>query len=173
MTFPIPLLGVASALMLAAAGTDVWKRKIPNALNAALGLTGLWAQASSRGWMALVWGLTAGIVTLALLWVPWLKGRLGGGDVKMATAAAIWMGLFHLPAYLLLTAVAGGVVALASYLLSSRSIRREIAANLATAVAGAGLPEVPLKGGAGRVSVPFGVAVAMSGLANLWLGAGW
>jgi prepilin peptidase CpaA len=171
--FPVAHLGVATVLLLAAAGADTWKRKIPNAINAALGLTGLWAQASERGWVAMAYGLVAGLLTVALLWVPWLKGRLGGGDVKMAAGAAIWVGLPRLPAYLLLTALAGGLVAIVCYAFSARGARQEIRTNLATAVAAAGPPEVPLKGGAGRLSVPYGVAVAVSGLGMLWAGGSW
>jgi prepilin peptidase CpaA len=164
---------LATLLLAVAAMTDLGKRRIPNALNAALGLTGLWAQASARGWLAMAYGLLAGVMTVALLWVPWTKGRIGGGDVKMAGGAAIWMGLSLWPAFLLFTALAGGIVAVICYLLSARAARREIRNNLVAAAHGAGVGEVPLKGGAGRVSVPYGVAVAMSALAILWTGGRW
>ena len=173
MSFSFSHLGVGTALLLAAAGVDVWKRRIPNALNAGLGLTGLWAQASANGWTAMAYGFAAGALTVALLWVPWLKGLLGGGDVKMAGSAAIWAGLGGLPAFLLLTAVAGGIVAMVCYALSTRSARQEIRANLALAASGSNLPPVPLKGGAGRLSVPYGAGVAMAALTVLWTGGPW
>jgi hypothetical protein len=59
------------------------------------------------------------------------------------------------------------------YALSTREARTEIRANLAAAAAGAGLPQAPLKGGAGRRSVPYGVAFALAALALLWKGGGW
>jgi prepilin peptidase CpaA len=171
MSFPVSHLGFATLLLLVAAGFDAFSRRIPNAINAALGLTGLWAQASVRGSLALAYGLAAGVLTIALLWIPWLKGRLGGGDVKMAGAGAVWMGLSDLPAYWLLTALAGGVVGLVCYALSARGVRRQMRENLELAAFTSKLPEVPLKGQAGRMSVPYGVAVAIAGLVMLWRGA--
>src|SRR5688572_6420310 len=126
MSLPLSLLGVGTVLLLVAAGVDVHHRKIPNALNAALGLTGLCAQGGVRGWGALGSGLLAGVLTVALLWVPWLKGRIGGGDVKMAGATATWLGLGFLPMFLLMTAVAGGIVASICYALSTRASRQQM-----------------------------------------------
>src|SRR5947209_7042056 len=123
MAFPASLLGVGTLLLLLAASLDVWKRKIPNTLNAVLGLAGLWAQASVRGWGAAAWGVGGAILTIVVLWLPWWKGQLGGGDVKMAGAGAVWVGA-ALPIYWLLIAVAGGVVAVACYLLSARTARQ-------------------------------------------------
>jgi prepilin peptidase CpaA len=168
MPFSVTQLIAATLLIVAAAASDIWKRRIPNALNGTLMLAGLWAQASAPGWRSALGGLAAGAITLTLLWVPWSKGRLGGGDVKMAVATAAWMGLALLPAYYLSTAIAGGLVAVICYGFSAREARQEIKNNLAAMAAGAGLPDVPLKGGAGRRSVPYGVAVALAGLLLLW-----
>ena len=173
MVFPAYHLGIASALLLAAAGADAWKRRIPNALNAVLCLAGLAAQAHARGWAAAGLGLVACLVTVALLWWPWLKGMLGGGDVKMAGASAAWLTLSQLPTYLLLAAVAGGLLALIYYGLSSRDARREMRMNLTTAAMSATLPQVTLREGAGRRSVPYSVAFAASALLLLWRGGLW
>jgi Flp pilus assembly protein protease CpaA len=170
MSFPVSLLGVATALLLAAAAADLWRRRIPNAINAALGLSGLLAHASARGWGAVGSGLAAGVITLALLWVPWLKRWVGGGDVKTASGAAVWIGLSDLLEYLLLAAVAGGVVALIYYALSSRDARREIRMNLTTAAITATLPEVTLENGPGRRSVAYSVGFVVSALVILWTG---
>jgi Flp pilus assembly protein protease CpaA len=171
MAYPVYHLGLATFLLLVAAGWDAWKRRIPNALNAILGLSGLWAQANGRGLVAVAHGLGAALLTIALLWIPWLKGRIGGGDVKMAGAAAVWMGISGLPVYLLTIALAGGLVAAVCYALSARSTRREIRENLAAAAVTSSLPAIPIKGGAGRVSVPYGVAVAIAAAVVLWRGA--
>jgi prepilin peptidase CpaA len=168
MSFQPSHLGVATALLLAAAGVDAWKRRIPNAINALLGLTGLWAQAEARGWAALGGGLAASALTVALLWWPWLRGMLGGGDVKMAAAAAAWLGLGGLPHYLVLAALAGGLLALIYYALSSRDARREIRMNLTTTAMSATLPKVTLESRAGRRSVPYSIAFAASALLQLW-----
>jgi prepilin peptidase CpaA len=173
MSFPVSHLGVATALLLAAACADVWKRKIPNALNAALGLTGLWAQASDRSWGAMASGAATGVLTLLLLWVPWRSGRVGGGDVKLAAGAGFWLSLSRFPEYLLLAALAGGVLSLLYYALSSRAARREIRMNLSDAATSARLPSVTLRSEGGRRSVPYGVAFAASAGMILWGGHLW
>jgi len=173
MAFPVFHLGVATALLLAAAGADLWRRRIPNALNAAIGVTGLWAQASGRGWAAMGSGAAAGLVTIAVLWVLWAKGWMGGGDVKAAAAGAVWLGLGKLPEYLLLGAVAGGVVAAVYYALSSRDARREIRKNLSTAALTATLPVATLQSGAGRRSVAYSLGFVASALFLLWTGGLW
>ena len=173
MPFPASYLGVATALLLAAAGADLWRRRIPNALNAAIGLTGLWAQASGRGWAAMGSGLAAGVLTIAVLWVLWVKGWMGGGDVKAAAAGAVWLGLRKLPEYLVLGAVAGGLVALVYYALSSREARREIRSNLTTAALTATLPRATLQDGAGRRSVAYSLGFVASALVVLWPGGLW
>ena len=174
MSFPVSELLVGTVLLLVAAAHDAGRRRIPNAVNVALGIAGLWAQARAGGWLAAVQGLGAGALTLALLWIPWAKGRLGGGDVKMASGAAMWMGLRALPVFLLLVAVAGGLVAVVCYGLSTQAARREIRAHLGDAVVARQLPDVPMKlASGGRVSVPYGVAVAIAALALLWTGRSW
>jgi prepilin peptidase CpaA len=173
VSFPVAHLAAATLLLVAAAASDAWKRRVPNALSGAMAVAGAWTQASERGWMAMFSGLAAATVMIALLWRPWLKGRIGGGDVKMGAATAIWLGLLALPQYVLVSAVAGGIVAAAAYLASSRQARGEMRANLKGAAAAGVVPEVPLRGGAGRVSVPYSVAFAMGALVILWGGRWW
>jgi prepilin peptidase CpaA len=172
MSYPVTHLAVGTLLLLAAALYDAWKRRIPNAINGALVLAGVWAQVAERGWMAMFSGLAAGAATIALLWRPWDKGKLGGGDVKVAGAAAVWVGLSLLPQLVLVTAVAGGLVAITCYLWSSAQARREIRANVGAMTMGVD-PGVAAAGSAGRVSVPYGVAVAAGALVVLWGGAWW
>jgi len=172
MSFPVAHLAAASSLLLAAAASDAWRRRIPNAVSGALAMAGALTQASERGWMAMISGLTAATVMIVLLWRPWLKGRIGGGDVKVAAAAAVWVGLSALPMFVLLTAAAGGVVAVVCYLASSRQARGQIRANLGVVTAGV-VPHVAARGEGGRVSVPYGVAVAMGAMVVLWGGRWW
>src|SRR5438094_10067408 len=93
MSYPLPSLLVATGLLLLVAGWDMARRRIPNWANTALGVTGLGAQALFHGGWAALGGLGAALLTLVVLWSPWSKGRLGGGDVKAMLAAAIWLGL--------------------------------------------------------------------------------
>ncbi len=170
MVFPLPYLGPVTVLLVAAAIWDIRHRRIPNALSLVVALTGIGAQALVKGGGAVLAGTCAGVALIALLWQPWLKGRIGGGDVKVAGAAATWMGIEHLPMYLLVTAAVGGLVAAICYLLSTRSVRHEMQNNLTTAATTMAVPDAPIRGGAGRVSVPYGVAVATGALVVLWMG---
>jgi prepilin peptidase CpaA len=163
--------GLFTLLLVAAALWDIRRRRIPNLLCAAVLLSGALSTLLGEGWQAALSGLAAVFLTIALCWVPWLRGWVGGGDVKLAGAAAAWVGLGLLHEYLLATAVIGAVVALVCYLLSSRPARQEIAANLKLAAAGV-MPEAPIRGGRGRVSVPYGVACALAALLILFVRKG-
>ena len=144
MSFPVFHVGVVTVLLFVAVMVDVWKRKIPNPINLVLGLIGLWAQASARNWGAVASGAATGFLTLALLWLPWRSGWLGGGDVKLAAGAGFWLSLPRLPEYLLLAALVGGVLSLLYYALSSRDARRQIRANLTSAAMSGTVPTVTL-----------------------------
>jgi Flp pilus assembly protein protease CpaA len=165
-----PTFGIvlASALLALVGGWDIAKRRIPNWANAALGATGLLAQVLFHGVTGLLSALGAAFVTLVLLWFPWTKGRLGGGDVKATLCAATWLGLGILFDYYLYTGVAVGVVAVVCFLASGRGVKREIGENMALVMLRQGLPEAPIRGGQGRVSVPFGAAAAAAAIFLLW-----
>ena len=167
MSYPVPTLLLASGLLVLVAGWDMARRRIPNWANAALGATGLGAQALHHGGWAALGGLGAAAIVLAVLWKPWTTGKLGGGDVKAGLCAVTWLGLGLLIKFVLFGAVLGGVFAVASYLMSSRAARQDMRLNLKLA-AMRNLPEVPIRGGLGRVSVPFGAAAASAALLLLW-----
>lgn len=173
MSLPAAHLAVLTALLVAASVWDVRRRRIPNLLSAAIAAAGLVSQTSARGWLAMLGGFAAGLAVIALLWHPWSRGRIGGGDVKVAGAAAMWVGPKLLLPYLLVTAVLGGVLGALCFVWSARAARREIAANLGLAATGLAVPEAPIRGGGGRVSVPYGVAVAAGALVVLWGGMLW
>jgi Flp pilus assembly protein protease CpaA len=143
------------------------RRRIPNWANAALGVTGLLVQLMANGAGSMLAALGAGLVTLVVLWTPWSKGRLGGGDVKATACAAIWVGLGLLIQFLLISALIVGAFALVSYAMSARVVRQEIRDNLKLAAIRA-MPDAPIRSGMGRVSVPFGAAAAAAALLMLW-----
>ena len=167
MSYPVPTLLLASGLLVLVAGWDIARRRIPNWANAALGATGLGAQALHHGGWAALGGLGAAAIMLVLLWRPWTTGKLGGGDVKAAVCAATWLSPFLLIKFVLFGAVLAGVFAIASYLLSSRAARQEMRVNLKLA-AMRNMPDVPIRSGLGRVSVPFGAAAVSAALLLLW-----
>ena len=168
MSYSVLPLVLATGLLLLVAGWDIARRRIPNWANAALGASGLAAQGLFHGGWAVLGGIGAAVVTLVVLWTPWSKGRLGGGDVKATLCAATWLGFGLLLKFYLATAVLSGVVAVICYLASSRRVRQEIQENVKLLAMKAGLPEAPMRSGAGRVSVPFGAAAAGAALLLLW-----
>lgn len=158
-----------AALLAVAALWDILKRRIPNPVNAAVAAVGLGVQGQAGGFGAVAGALGAGIAVVALAWLPWRGGKLGGGDVKLGGAAAAGVGLPGLLEYLLASAIAGGLVALVCFLLSSREAKKEMRSNLRTLRTMASGPavSVPLEAARGRVSVPYGVSFAVGALATV------
>lgn len=144
-----PLLPFAAiALFLAAAATDLQSRRIPNAIPLALALVGLARiavdLAGDRGLLLSGIDLLAAVALLALgAWAFRLRA-LGGGDVKLIFAAALWFGVGELIPFLLTTVLAGGALALVF-------VGRQMV--LARGPAGAKGPDLP-----------YAVAIAIGGI---------
>jgi len=169
VNFPLVHLVPLAACLLAAVIWDVSVRRIPNAVCGAIAVAGLGVQFWDSGALAALAGLGAGVGTIALLFVFWQRGGIGGGDVKLAGAVAVWVGPRSLPAYWLAAALAGGVTAAICLLASRRSVRREIRQNLTIAALHQVMPDVGPTA-AGRVSVPYGVAIALGAVFVWWRG---
>lgn len=111
---------VAAAILLAAAAMhDVALRLIPNTIPAALLGVGLVLRLHNGG-------ILPGVVLAAIVFVAavfcWRRGWMGGGDVKLLAATVLVVPPFEVGSFLLLTAQAGGVLALL-YLVLSRTVR--------------------------------------------------
>lgn len=138
------LLGLLSALLLAACWCDLRSRNIPNGLNLAIALLaipfwwsiglGFWPDAALQVGVALLVFFTFAI-TFAI-------GAMGGGDVKLVAAIALWLPWQAVIMLLFIMSVAGGVLTLAMY------ARHKLARK------------------AGQLEIPYGVAIAFGGL---WL----
>lgn len=102
---------LALALLLAAALSDIAFRRIPNPAAAAVALAGLLRQALSGGGALGVAVLVAAAVLFGGI-LLWLRGALGGGDVKLLAAATLVLPPALVPAQLLAVALAGGALAL-------------------------------------------------------------
>lgn len=100
-------------LMLIAAWTDVAKFTIPNWIPGVIIL--IWAAAApflGLGWSGAGLSLATFAVVLALGMALWAPGWLGGGDVKLIAAGALWFGWPDVFVFILFAAAAGGVLAL-------------------------------------------------------------
>ncbi|SLN36473.1 A24 family peptidase [Oceanibacterium hippocampi] len=88
-------------------------------------------------------------------------GLFGGGDVKMLTAVALWAGSSHLMDLLLVTVLAGGLVALVVVAChAGRRMRRSATAGSAPGLSGRQLFNH-------KIAVPYGVGIAIGGIALL------
>ncbi len=101
--------------MLAAAISDIRKYIIPNTISIAL--IGAFAAAfalSGLGFDVLLNHLIAGfgmLIVGLILWHPDYTGYLGGGDVKLLTAAAFWLGWPVFGHALIYITLCGGLLA--------------------------------------------------------------
>ncbi|HYE00974.1 MAG TPA: prepilin peptidase [Alphaproteobacteria bacterium] len=145
-------LGLYCAALLTAAAWDVARFEIPDALS--LLLAAGFAALVLGGGAAALPGLTAGAAVLAAGFALFARGLIGGGDVKLMAATALWTGWTGLPGYLAATALAGGALAL--LLLALRRLLRRAAAR------GFGGELLSPAGG-----IPYGVALAAGGLLAL------
>ena len=136
------------AMLAWAACSDAATFKIPDA--ASLGMLFLYplhviASPAPTGWLAAV-GIALAVFAVGL--ILFARGIWGGGDVKLLTGVALWAGPHAILPVLMVTAMAGGALALVAGAMLYLQRWRAIAEN-APAVAG-----MPL---------PYGVAIACGG----------
>ena len=138
------LLGLAAILVIAAV-IDVRTFTISNRLNLTVALLAplYWLSAAVPLWPDVGMQLAAGAGVFVLFAGAFYLGMMGGGDVKLAAALALWFSPQSTIKFLVLTSLAGGVLTL-GVLAWHRIQRRE-----------------------GRPEVPYGVAIAFGGLAIL------
>jgi prepilin peptidase CpaA len=166
LTFPAWHVLPLGLLLVVATSWDLAKQRIPNPVVAAVAVFGLVVQVFDRGILSAASGLAAASIVIALLYFPWTLGGIGGGDVKLAAAVAIWVGLGAFVRFALAVAVAGGLVAAVRYFFLRAPDRKEVRANLTLAALGQGLPSISQRG-PGRV-VPYGLAIGLGAFVALW-----
>ena len=136
--------------MLIAAVEDLRRLVIPNAV--VLALCVLWPlQLAAAPNISLAGSAVAALCAASVFGAGALafsRGLMGGGDVKLLTAATLWAGPGLTPALLIVTAFLGGLLSLA--LLSPLALRAVSAPAAASA--------------AKRIPVPYGVAIAGAAL---------
>jgi len=138
------LLALAATLVVAAV-IDVRTFTISNRLNAAVaaGAPLYWVSIALNPWPGMAIQLAAGAIVFVLLAGAFFAGVMGGGDVKLAAALALWFSPAGTVKFLVLMSVAGGVLTL-GIVAWHRAQRRE-----------------------GRPEIPYGVAIAFGALAIL------
>lgn len=147
------VVALFAAILGLALVSDVESLRIPNRYCAALLLlypAHLFSAGTSVDWPGAL--LVASAVFLAGL-VPFSRGWMGGGDVKLMAAVALWMGPDAVLPFLMVTVSLGGIIAA---LMVSR-LRLPLA-RVAEVVGFSDVGEVLL----GR-SIPYGIAIALAG----------
>jgi prepilin peptidase CpaA len=95
LSFGSSLLVVVVSLFTAAAALwDHRYRRIPNALTIPVFAAGWIYQAAFHGWEGIGQGALGFALGFGMLFILWMIGGGGGGDVKMMGALSVWLG-FH------------------------------------------------------------------------------
>src|SRR5258707_322325 len=149
-----------SVIMAAAAFEDFRRFIIPNLLPAALCL--LWPVyfAAAPSLSGALWSLGCGAAVFIVGAFLFARGYLGGGDVKLLSAAALWAGPAGTPGLLLLTGILGGALAL--FLLMP--LGAEIASMARTALSRRSTTPIET---AMPNPVPYGVAIAAAAVITI------
>ena len=136
------LLVALAAILIVAAVIDVRTFTISNRLNAAIALGAplYWLSLAMNPWPGVAIQLAAGGFVFLILAGAFYAGLMGGGDVKLAAAIALWFPPGATVKFLMWMAVAGGVLTL-GILAWHRIGRRD-----------------------GRPKIPYGVAIASGAL---------
>lgn len=145
------LLAALAIALAVAAATDIATRRIGNRLNAAIALVAplFWWASGLSLWPGVAVQLALAAVTLALCAGLFAIRAMGGGDVKLLTALALWIEPAAFARLVLAMALLGGVLTLLMIAARARRGRGE------------------------RLAVPYGVAIAAAGLWVLASGALW
>jgi prepilin peptidase CpaA len=113
MILDVARLLLFPALMAFAAASDLFTMTISNRVSLALAAGFLvLALASGMEPSEILSHLGAGVGVLAASFVCFAFGWIGGGDAKVAAAAALWFGFGHLLNYLVYASLFGGVLTL-------------------------------------------------------------
>ncbi len=135
------LIALAIALVFAAF-TDIRRRQIDNWLNIAIviGAPVFWWSSGLALWPDVALQLAVAIGAFAFLCILFAVNMMGGGDVKLLTALALWIEPGAFLQLLIIMAIAGGVLTIVMggwhFMLNQKD----------------------------RLAIPYGVAIAFGGL---------
>ncbi len=102
---------VLLSLAIGSAKADVWARRIPDAPVAAIVVISIFLRLPS-GPAAAFASLATGFVVFALLFIAYTRNAIGGGDVKLLTALSLGLAPAETVHFIVMTALAGGVIGL-------------------------------------------------------------
>src|SRR3954469_13172150 len=135
------LIALLAAGLAVAVVTDWRSREIPNWLNAAIALGALpfWYATGEALWPGAALHLAVAAAVFAAFALAFVIGQMGGGDVKLLGALALWLPWPAVVQLLVIMSIAGGVLTLAMVVphrLAKRTAALEIPYGIAIAFAG-------------------------------------
>lgn len=136
------LLAALAIALLIAAVTDLRSRTIGNKLNAAIALGAplFWWASGLSLWPDVALQLGVALLTFAVLAVLFALRAMGGGDVKLLAALALWIAPPLFAELVVVMAILGGILTLGFAMWHVARHRRD------------------------RLAIPYGVAIALAGL---------
>lgn len=142
--FSYGLLGALAIALLFAAFTDIRSRHISNKLNGAIALCApLFWWATGLGLGDIAWQVGVALATLVVTAGLFALRWMGGGDVKLLTALALWVPPLMFLNLIVAMAIIGGILTLAFGAWHIARRQRD------------------------RLAIPYGVAIAAAALLTL------
>lgn len=138
------LLAALAAMLLVASWMDVKSRTIPNSLNLAIAFLAIpyWWATGLPIWPDVAMQIGVAVLVFGLFAAVFALGGMGGGDVKLLAAVALWLPWEGVLVLLVLMSLAGGVLTLA--MVARKYLARH----------------------EHKLEIPYGLAIAFGGL---WL----
>lgn len=139
------LIGALAIALLVAAVTDLRRRQIDNWLNAAIALAApaFWWASGLSLWPGVGWQLGIAVITFAVTAGLFALRAMGGGDVKLLTALALWVRPEHFAYLVAIMALLGGVLTIAFGMWHVARRRT------------------------GRIAIPYGIAISAAALLTI------
>jgi prepilin peptidase CpaA len=140
--FKYGLLAALAIALLVAAFTDLRSRQIGNLLNGGIALTAplFWWASEFSLWPDIALQLGVAFGTFAVLAGLFALGAMGGGDVKLLAALALWIQPLPFLKLIVMMALLGGLLTVLFCAWHVARRQRE------------------------KLAIPYGVAIAMAGL---------
>lgn len=141
----LSLISLITALLGCATYTDLKARLIPNPIPIAIAALApvFWINSGLAPWPGFGLMILQALACLAVFGFIFTRGLMGGGDVKLISALALWLPSIALIEFLLRMSILGGFLALIQVITARLRPRSE------------------------PIEVPYGVAIAAAALLSL------
>lgn len=163
----LTLILFTTGLMIASAITDFRAMKIPNLFPSliAIGFVIAWVLKTALGldvFQSATSHFLSGAIVFIIMIILFFAKIFGGGDAKIIPAIALWTGVQGLPAFLMVTSVVGGLLAVISIVMRRTNVGQKLLTKL--------IQKPYLQNGwvsemvKGKSTVPYGIAIAIGGI---------